>query len=302
MKRMHAALALAIVLALLLPASAFAAPEWKYTDDQSTGLVIYAPLEDHQQYSQDGLEFEFDVHIGGRVGLDAFLAEYGNLNNVVKRFDVMGAVKAEGSDRFTIGLDVSDVPEGRYILVFGMVAPSGQVVSETRNVYVTVGRWDHSAGDVYYYHNGAYARDSWRNVADKWYRFNGEGVMLTGWQRLDGRWYYFGEDGAMYTGWQSIDDKWYCFGDSGAMFENCWVVTSGKWHMVDKRGAMLTGWQKEAGKFFYLSPQTGEMQTGWLQVGDKWYYLLPDGAMATGMHEIEGKQYRFDRSGILLSN
>ena len=42
----------------------------------------------------------------------------------------------------------------------------------------------------------------------------------------------------------------------------------------------------------------GHMHTGWLSFGDTYYYLNKEGVRQTGWQIIDGKEYRFDGSGV----
>lgn len=161
----------------------------------------------------------------------------------------------------------------------------------------------------------------WKRVNGKWYYMDSHGIMQTGWIKLGSNWFYLESSGAMLTGWQKINNKWYYFDDKGYMKVG-WLKDNEKWYFLSNNGDMLTGWQKINGKWYYLDPSKGEMKTGWLKVNNKWYYLDPkngdmkvgwlkdnekwyylsaNGSMVTGTVTIDGKTYKFDSSGALIS-
>lgn len=102
----------------------------------------------------------------------------------------------------------------------------------------TSGGWK---GNTYMQEDGGVPRNSWKQILNDWYYFDGNGIRQTGWLKSGQRWYYLNpNDGKLMTGWQQLDGKWY-----------------------------------------YLNPQGGEMMTGWVETQPRvWYYLYPDGSMA----------------------
>lgn len=56
------------------------------------------------------------------------------------------------------------------------------------------------------------------NINQKWYWFNGAGLMVTNtWYQYKGGWYYLGADGAMVKGLQDISGRWYYLDRDGKM-------------------------------------------------------------------------------------
>ena len=119
----------------------------------------------------------------------------------------------------------------------------------------TSGTWK---GNTYTQDDGGVPRNSWKQILNDWYYFDGNGVRQTGWL-LSGvsgqRWYYLNpSDGKLLTGWQQVDGKWY-----------------------------------------YLAPSGGEMMTGWIQPEPGvWYYMYSDGSMASNTNI---NSYWVDSSG-----
>lgn len=292
-------LAMIAVMAVATPVAMAAEPQWKYTEDGKTGLVVYAPREEQRLYMHDNFTLDFGIKMGGRIVTDVRLVKRYEPETTVKSYDVLNAAQhKEDSSRYSIQLGLEDVPEGSYTLIFTVKDASGKKLVETRTVYVTAGRWDVSEGKWYYYMDGSYVKNSWKLIAEKWYHFRDSGAMDTKWQKINGKWYWFGEDGTMRTGWQKINGKWYCFNNDGIMFVNAWIKIGNKWYMVDTDGVMLTGWQKDRGNWYYMDTNTGLMQTGWMELDGKWYYLGSNGAMYTGTHIIDNVSYTFDKNGV----
>ncbi|MFR3730899.1 N-acetylmuramoyl-L-alanine amidase family protein [Lacrimispora sp.] len=103
----------------------------------------------------------------------------------------------------------------------------------------TTGAWK---GNTYKQEDGGVPRNSWKQILNDWYYFDGNGIRQTGWLQSGQRWYYLSLfDGKLLTGWQNINEKWY-----------------------------------------YLNPQGGEMMTGWVETQPGvWYYFYSDGSMAS---------------------
>ncbi|MDR1548880.1 MAG: N-acetylmuramoyl-L-alanine amidase family protein [Hungatella sp.] len=102
------------------------------------------------------------------------------------------------------------------------------------------GKWK---GNTYEQEDGGVPRNSWKQILNDWYYFDGNGIYQTGWLLSGQRWYY----------------------------------------MNPKDGKLLMGWQFVNGKWYYLNPGGGEMLMGWIQTQPGiWYYLNPDGSMASG--------------------
>ena len=76
----------------------------------------------------------------------------------------------------------------------------------------------------------------WKQIAGKWYYFNGSGAMLTGWAKIGGSWYYFASNGVMQTGWLKYDGYWYYLDSNGAMLQNTSRQISGKNYTFDASG------------------------------------------------------------------
>lgn len=102
----------------------------------------------------------------------------------------------------------------------------------------TDGTWK---GNTYQQEDGGTPKNSWKQILNDWYYFDGNGICQTGWLLSGQRWYYLNpSDGKLLTGWQYVNGKWY-----------------------------------------YLNPVGGEMLTGWVQAQPNvWYYLYSDGSMA----------------------
>ena len=75
--------------------------------------------------------------------------------------------------------------------------------------------------------------DKWQQDGDKWYWFDGAGMMVHDvWYQYKGSWYYLGSDGAMVKGLQTIGGKWYYMDTEGRMATKPVVLTP------DQNGAL----------------------------------------------------------------
>lgn len=119
----------------------------------------------------------------------------------------------------------------------------------------TTGTWK---GSSYVEEDGGKPRNSWKQILNDWYYFDGNGARQTGWVQTGVRWYYLNPaDGKLLTGWQFVNGKWY-----------------------------------------FLNPTGGEMLTGWIQSQPGvWYYMYSDGSMASST-TIDGYQVGADGKWI----
>lgn len=125
----------------------------------------------------------------------------------------------------------------------------------------------------------------------------------TGWVQSANGWQYRDDNGLIKNDWKEIDDKWYRFNADGYTIANDWFKNpaNDKWYWLHGDGAMATGWQLIKNKWYYFNPD-GEMVEGWLQYKDKIYYLKAnDGDMVSKeCRNIDGAWYYFNEHGERL--
>lgn len=124
-----------------------------------------------------------------------------------------------------------------------------------------------------------------------------------GWVQSANGWQYRDDTGLVKNDWKQVEDKWYRFDADGYTIANDWFKNpaNDKWYWLHGDGAMATGWQLINNKWYYFN-QDGEMVEGWLQYKDKIYYLKAnDGEMVSReCRQIDGAWYYFDDDGERL--
>ena len=158
--------------------------------------------------------------------------------------------------------------------------------------------WVHENNNWYYILNNEKIT-GWKEIEDKWYHFNSEGIMETGWQFINGDWYYLKPNGPMATGWQFINDDWYYLKPNGPMATG-WQSINDDWYYLKPNGPMVTGWQFINNDWYYLK-SNGPMATSWQKINDDWYYLKPNGPMATGWQKIDNNWYYLNSNGPMAT-
>ena len=122
----------------------------------------------------------------------------------------------------------------------------------------------------------------------------------TGWVKSIDGWQYRDENGLVKNDWKQVEDKWYRFDGTGYTIANDWFKNpaNDKWYWLHGDGAMAIGWQLINNKWYFFN-QDGEMVEGWLQYKDKIYYLKAnEGDMVSKeCRNIDGAWYYFDEYG-----
>ncbi len=175
--------------------------------------------------------------------------------------------------------------------------------------------WRDLDGYTYYFFNsGVPARGEWE-IGGYYYRFNEQrteerpwgGEMITGWYENDPFLQYYFEDGKRAEAcWLEIDGVRYYFTENGIMAAQgmCWIGDECYW--FDENGQICTGWQQDiwnSNYWYYFLEDGKKISTGWQKIDGKWYYFLPDRYYRafSNEYEIGGKQYRFDKNGVMIT-
>ena len=138
----------------------------------------------------------------------------------------------------------------------------------------------------------------WKQIDNKWYYFNKEGVMISNIIIDD---YLIQDNGALAENtWVKISDKWYYATASGKILRNKWEKIAGIWYYFDKEGIMVTN--TLVGD--YLIQNSGALaENTWVKISNKWYYATASGKISRNKWEkIKGIWYYFDTDGVMLSN
>ena len=157
--------------------------------------------------------------------------------------------------------------------------------------------WQKEQGSWRFYENNQPVLD-WKQIDNKWYYFNKEGVMISNIIIDD---YLIQDNGALAENtWVKISDKWYYATASGKIFRNKWEKIAGIWYYFDKEGIMVTN--TLVGD--YLIQNSGALaENTWVKISDKWYYATASGKISRNKWEkIKGIWYYFDTDGVMLSN
>lgn len=103
-------------------------------------------------------------------------------------------------------------------------------------------------------------------------------VTRVGWQKENGQWRYY-ENNQPVKNWKKIAGHWYYFNQEGIMLSN--TIFEG--YLFNTSGALV--------------------ESSWVKIDNQWYYATAEGkATRNKWEKIAGSWYRFDESGIMLSN
>ena len=148
--------------------------------------------------------------------------------------------------------------------------------------------------------NGALAENTWVKISDKWYYATASGkISRNKWEKIKGIWYYFDTDGVMLSNQWKTD---YYLKDSGAMAEKEWIFDNSynSWFYLKTGGAYAS---REWSGSYYLKTGGYMAKNEWIfdKDYDAWYYLKEDGMYVTGTFNIKGKEYSFQNNGKWIS-
>lgn len=164
--------------------------------------------------------------------------------------------------------------------------------------------YDESAKVYCYLNEEGFRKTGWFKDNDgKWYLLASNGAMLTGWQKDGDKNYYLDSHGVMQTGWLKIEKDDAAASDSNnenqASDNKDTTTKKTIWYFLDGSGAMQTGWLQYGDSWYYLNSD-GTMATGWIIDAGSKYYLNEDGTMQLKNKTIDGKEYKFSKSGAVI--
>ena len=217
----------------------------------------------------------------------------------------------------------------------------GNKVTETTWYYYDASGAPHSGwllenGKWYYTDpDGSMAQDTFTSIGGTNYAFDKSGAMVVGWYSKEREnyygekevtWYYCDASGAAHDGWLLENNTWYYL-NNGHMVSDGVREINGTDYLFNKSGAMTSGWYAHMSKEYdktdettgkpiykdvatwYYADANGVAQKGWILDGGKWYFLdrdthdmyqSRDNTYARSWN-IDGKEYRFDKSGAMIT-
>ncbi|MBQ9531818.1 MAG: L,D-transpeptidase family protein [Eubacterium sp.] len=178
----------------------------------------------------------------------------------------------------------------------------------------------------YYFSEKGIMQHNWRTISGERYYFSPEnGQATTGLTKIDGATYFFGTSGKRKEGLKTINSKKYYFSKNNGKAVKGLKVIDGNRYYFGKNYKAVKGWKtvgkkryyfdkksykaykglKKIGSYRYYFNIKSEMVTGWKTVKAEKYYFSPKkktlGRAATGTVKINGKTYKFNKKGQLIS-
>lgn len=142
-------------------------------------------------------------------------------------------------------------------------------------------------------------------IEGKHYLFDGNGILYTkaGTPVIDGKKYWMNTDGSLNSGWLQLG-KWRLYFDPETYEARTGLSeVEGKRYLFDGNGSLYaeSGTPVVDGHKYWFGSD-GSLNTGWLHLANWVLYFDEETCQgATGVTEIDGKNYVFDKSGILLT-
>lgn len=217
-----------------------------------------------------------------------------------------------------------------YMYNDGVCYIDGKPYNFTESGALTVGWYKDTEGYWYYSNSSGVIQTGWKKISGKWYYFASDDYFFYmyrgGKYEIDGEEYIFKRSGELVIGWYNDgNDMWY-YADSSGRIARGWQKIKGSWYYLDpSSGQMYTGivnidgkkyafnasgvWVNKAntwisdGYFYYYLDGNKRPVTGWKKISGKWYYFAPGSYImyANSTDNINGKTYRFDKSGVCLN-
>ena len=132
-------------------------------------------------------------------------------------------------------------------------------------------------------------------IDDTYYRTDGNGIVVFE-KKVEG------------TGWIKLGDKWAYVDNNGQLLRDTWFQENGIWYYFDWKGLTMVGLNNiydydTDNSYYYYFDKNGHMLVNqWINSDYNTYYVGNNGRAYTGKAEINGANYLFDESGILLKN
>ncbi|MGI6070534.1 MAG: N-acetylmuramoyl-L-alanine amidase family protein [Blautia sp.] len=179
---------------------------------------------------------------------------------------------------------------------------SGKKVTSS---WVTVGKYKY-----YFGKDGKAIREDWIKSGDNYYYVNKNGAMYENRQvKIDDKYYYFDDGGTMHRGWLEKGAYWYFYSKENGARVSSWQTIDDIRYYFYSSGRMATGWVKSGkGNYYYFAEEgkysnykEGQLYKSWLTYNGRKYYMRPSTGMMVkdGTYSIGGKEYTFDKYGVL---
>lgn len=152
-------------------------------------------------------------------------------------------------------------------------------------------------GDYWDYHDDYY--DDYDGCGP-----NGNYYGNRGWIQYNTKWYYIDENYQIKKGWLDWRDKTYYLSDEDGAMVTGWKKIWNTWHFFASDGHMLrnTTLKSANGQFDYRINEEGCMQNYcWQRNNIGWYYIGEDEPVKNCEREIDGKIYRFNSGGYMIT-
>lgn len=79
-----------------------------------------------------------------------------------------------------------------------------------------------------------------------------------------------------------------------------WKYIGNFWYYLGADGVPITGWLKDGEDWYYMWSDGTMAYDTWMTNGGFWYYFDADGKMVTDSVKVDGKEYDFTETAIIL--
>ena len=216
--------------------------------------------------------------------------------------------------------------DGTAVTGFKTIDGKSYYFSPETSIKVTDGLKNIEGGYYLFSENGV-IQHRWRTLNNERYYFAPEdGKAATGLTKIDGSLYYFGTTGKRKDGLKTINKKKYYFSKSDGKALKGLKYIDGDRYYFGKDYKAVSGFKKSGKYHYYFSKKNykaykglkkinkgyyyfnvkHQMAIGWKTVKNNKYYFSPKkktlGRAVTGVVTINGKKYRFNDKGQLITN
>ena len=91
--------------------------------------------------------------------------------------------------------------------------------------------------------------------------------------------------------------------ESGKITKDKWIKYNGEWYYLKPNGYMAANeWAKDSTGWCWLDSSGKMVRRRWITTGGATDYIDASGHMVTGNQTIDGKEYQFSSSGVLITS